>query len=174
MSSRGKIEGESNSSLTARRPSSSFDLILYGLVNKRDVRIDIESLNELFRLLHPHGHLIVYTEELKQSQVADYFTMCGFARPQPFDSNPSFLSGQDDSHVQHAGLLWLCQKPAFDTGYSVPVQRQRVSLIRKISDAMPGGRGTWTVDHDDLIDMIDGTEKEREKEPEQESEREPF
>lgn len=110
---------------------------------------------------------MTYVQQLKQSQAIDYFKMCGFHSCQPLDSNSSFLIENKDPDVRRDGLLWLCQKAVFNIGYSVPVRKQRVSLIRQISDAMPGGRGTWIVDYDDLIDMIGAMEEEKEnrKEP---------
>ena len=134
---------------TARRATSSFDVILFGLVSKRDTPINLDVLNELFRLLRPNGHLITHIEHVKQSQIVDHFKMCGFTSCNPLDSNSSFLIQNKDDAVKKQGSLWLCQKPSFDIGYSVP--------LRNIGQGTPsttngGGKKTWTMDDDDLID----------------------
>lgn len=73
--------------------------------------------------------------------------MCGFSNCNPLDANSSFLIENKDDNVKRLGSLWLCQKPSFDVGYSVPIRRTGVSLIRQISTG--GGKKTWTVENDD-------------------------
>jgi hypothetical protein len=73
--------------------------------------------------------------------------MCGFNSCNPLDSNSSFLIENKDDVVKKLGSLWLCQKPSFDIGYSVPLRN-----TGQISSTM-GGKKTWTVDDDD--DLID-------------------
>ncbi len=134
----------------ARRATSSFDIILFGLVSKRDIPTTIDLLNELFRLLRPNGHLITHIEHVKQSQIVDHFKMCGFNSCNPLDANSSFLIQNKDDDVKKLGSLWLCQKPSFDIGYSVPLRNTgQVSSTN-------GGKKTWTVDDDD--DLIDTDE----------------
>jgi len=73
--------------------------------------------------------------------------MCGFTSCNPLDSNSSFLIQNKDDIVKKLGSLWLCQKPSFDIGYSVPLRN-----TGQISSTT-GGKKTWTVDDDD--DLID-------------------
>jgi hypothetical protein len=73
--------------------------------------------------------------------------MCGFNSCNPLDSNSSFLIENKDDVVKKLGSLWLCQKPSFDIGYSVPLRN-----TGQISSTT-GGKKTWTVDDDD--DLID-------------------
>jgi hypothetical protein len=81
--------------------------------------------------------------------------MCGFNNCNPLDANSSFLSENKDEDVKQLGTLWLCQKPSFDIGYSIPLRRTGVSLIRQISKT-GGVKKTWTVEDDDEDDdMID-------------------
>jgi len=75
--------------------------------------------------------------------------MCGFNSCNPLDSNSSFLIENKDDVVKKLGSLWLCQKPSFDIGYSVPLRN-----TGQISSTM-GGKKTWTVDDDDDDDLID-------------------
>jgi hypothetical protein len=138
----------------ARRPTSSFDIILFGLVSKRDTPLNLDLLNELFRLLRPNGHLITHIEHTKQSQVFDHFKMCGFNSCNPLDSNSSFLIQNKDDDVKKLGSLWLCQKPSFDIGYSVPLRNAGQIPSKK----------TWTVDDDDLIDtdeLLDDNDRQK-------------
>ena len=81
--------------------------------------------------------------------------MCGFNNCNQLDSNSSFLIENKDDDVKRLGSLWLCQKPSFDIGYSVPLRNTGVSLMRQISTT-GGGKKTWTVedDDDDDDDMI--------------------
>ncbi len=64
------------------------------------------------------------------------------------DSNYPLLIENKDNAVKKHGSLWLCQKPSFDIGYSVPLRRTGVRLIRQISTT-GGGRKAWTVEDDD-------------------------
>ena len=134
--------------VTARRATSSFDIILFGLVSKRDTPINLDLLNEFFRLLRPNGHLITHIERVKQSQIVDHFKMCGFTSCNPLDANSSFLIQNKDDAVKKQGSLWLCQKPSFDIGYSVPLR----NAGQGASTTNGGVKKTWTVDDDDLID----------------------
>jgi len=87
----------------------------------------------------------------------DHFKICGFNNCNPLDSNSSFLIENKNNDVKQLGSLWLCQKPSFDIGYSVPLRRTGVSLMRQISTT-GGGKKTWTVeddDDDDDDDLID-------------------
>lgn len=79
--------------------------------------------------------------------------MCGFSNCNPLDANSSFLIENKDDNVKRLGSLWLCQKPSFDVGYSVPIRRTGVSLTRQISTG--GGKKTWTVENDDDDDDDD-------------------
>ncbi|CAF0833435.1 unnamed protein product [Rotaria sordida] len=136
----------------SRRATSSFDIILFDLISKTDEPTSIDLLNEFFRLLHPNGYLITHIEHIKQTQAIDHFKMCGFSSYNPLDSNSSFLIENKNDDVKRRGSLWLCQKPSFDVGYSVPLRRAGVKLIKQISTT-GGGKKTWTVedDRDDLI-----------------------
>jgi hypothetical protein len=140
----------------ARRASSSFDVILFGLGSKKDSSTNIDLLNEFFRLLRSNGYLIAHIQHMQQTQAVDHFKMCGFNNCNPLDSNSSFLIENKDDDVKRHGSLWLCQKPSFDIGYSVPLRRTGVSLMRQISTT-GGGKKTWTVedDDDDDDDLID-------------------
>jgi hypothetical protein len=81
--------------------------------------------------------------------------MCGFNNCNPLDANSSFLIENKDDDVKRLGSLWLCQKPSFDIGYSVPLRNTGVShLMRQVSKT-GGGRKTWTVEDDDDEDLID-------------------
>ena len=51
------------------------------------------------------------------------------------------------------GSLWLCQKPTFDVGYSVPIRRIGVNLIRQISST-GGAKKTWRLENDDDDDEM--------------------
>ncbi|CAF2402213.1 unnamed protein product [Rotaria sp. Silwood2] len=139
----------------SRRAAASFDIILFDLISKTDTPTNIDLLNEFFRLLHPNGYLITHIEHAKQIQAIDHFKMCGFSSCNPLDSNSSFLIENKNVDVKRRGSLWLCQKPAFDIGYSVPLRRTGVRLIRQVSTT-GGGKKTWTVeDDDDVIDTDD-------------------
>lgn len=84
--------------------------------------------------------------------------MCGFTDCNPLDSNSSFLIDNKSDDVKQRGSLWLCQKPSFDVGYSVPLRKPGVRLIKQIS--MTGGvRRTWTVENDDDDDDEDDDQK---------------
>lgn len=76
--------------------------------------------------------------------------MCGFTAWNPLDANSSFLIENKDDEVKRTGSLWLCQKPAFDVGYSVPIRRTGMNLIRQISST--GGKKIWTVENEDEDD----------------------
>ena len=115
---------------------SSIDIILYGLVTENDTIINIDLLNECFRLLHTNGYLITHIERSKQRQITNYFKMCGFIHCNPLDSNSSFLVENKDEQIKRSGSLWFCQKPPFDIGYSVSLRRPGVSLIRQISTSI--------------------------------------
>jgi hypothetical protein len=110
-------------------------------------------LNEFFRLLRSNGYLIAHIQHIQQTKAIDHFKMCGFNNCNPLDTNSSFLIENKDDDAKRLGSLWLCQKPSFDIGYSVPLRRTGVSLMRQISTT-GGGKKTWTVedDDDDLID----------------------
>ncbi|CAF0831105.1 unnamed protein product, partial [Adineta ricciae] len=137
--------------LDSRRATSSFDVILLGLVSKRDTPTNVDLLNEFFRLLRPNGYFITHIEHAKQSQAIDHFKMCGFTSCNPLDSNSSFLIENKDDDVKKLGSLWLCQKPSFDIGYSVPLRNRADS---KTGQVLPTAetKKTWTMDDDDLID----------------------
>ena len=144
----------------ARRATSSFDVILFGLVSKRDTPINLDLLNEFFRLLRPNGHLITHIEHVKQSQVVDHFKMCGFMSCNPLDSNSSFLLQNKDDAVKKQGSLWLCQKPSFDIGYSVPLR----NIGQSNSTTNGAAKKTWTMDDDDLIDtdaLLDDNDRKK-------------
>ena len=89
----------------------------------------------------------MHIEHLKQTQAIDHFKMCGFTSCNPLDSNSSFLVQNKNDDVKRRGSLWLCQKPSFDVGYSIPLRRPGVNLIRQISTN--GGKKTWTVENED-------------------------
>jgi anamorsin len=144
----------------SRRATSSFDVILFGLVSKRDSPINLDLLNEFFRLLRPNGHLITHIEHVKQSQVVDHFKMCGFTSCNPLDSNSSFLLQNKDEAVKKQGSLWLCQKPSFDIGYSVPLR----NIGQSNSTTNGATKKTWTMDDDDLIDtdaLLDDNDRKK-------------
>lgn len=70
--------------------------------------------------------------------------MCGFSACNPLDSNSSFLLENKNEDVKRMGSLWLCQKPAFDVGYSVPLRRTGVNMTRQISSTGGGKKhGDW-------------------------------
>ncbi|CAF0795602.1 unnamed protein product [Rotaria sp. Silwood1] len=150
----------------SRRATSSFDIILFDLISKTDKPTNIDLINEFFRLLHPNGYLITHIEHIKQTQVVDHFKMCGFSSCDPLDSNSSFLIENKNPDVKRRGSLWLCQKPSFDVGYSVPLRRTGISLIRQVSTT-GGGKKTWTVedDDDDIIDTNDLLDDKDRKKP---------
>ena len=83
--------------------------------------------------------------------------MCGFTTCNQLDANSSFLIENKDDEVKRSGSLWLCQKPSFDVGYSVPLRRTGVNLIRQISST--NGKKIWTVENEEEDDeeeeMID-------------------
>jgi hypothetical protein len=134
---------------------SSIDLILFDLVNDKDSTISIDLATEFFRLLRPDGHLLAHIEHSEQNQVINNFKMCGFDSCNPLDTNASFLIENKSDEVKKLGSLWLCQKPSFDVGYSVPLQRQGVKFMKQISTT-GRGRKTWTVENDeDLSDHSD-------------------
>ena len=81
--------------------------------------------------------------------------MCGFTSCNPLDSNSSFLIQNKDDDVKKLGSLWLCQKPSFDIGYSVPLRNTGDNRKGQIS-SINEGKTTWTVDDDD--DLIDTDE----------------
>jgi hypothetical protein len=122
--------------LESRRAISSFDIILFGLVSKKDT---------------PTGYLITHIEHIKQTQAINHFKMCGFDSCNPLDSNSSFLIENKDDVVKKLGSLWLCQKPSFDIGYSVPLRNRRDSQPGQITSTIETKK-TWTFEDDDLID----------------------
>ena len=84
--------------------------------------------------------------------------MCGFSSCDPLDANSSFLIDNKDENVKKLGTLWLCQKPSFDIGYSVP--------LRNVGQgATTGGeKKTWKMDDDDLIDtdeLLDDNDRKK-------------
>ncbi|CAF0940278.1 unnamed protein product [Rotaria sp. Silwood1] len=151
----------------SHRSSSAFDIILFGLVSKRDTRITIDILNELFRLLRPNGYLITHVEHTKQSQTIDQFKMCGFSSCNPLDTNSSFLIENKNDDVKKLGSLWLCQKPSFDIGYSVPLRNATDSRMGQTSSSSTaaGGKKTWTMEDDDLIDTDELLDENDRKKP---------
>ncbi|CAF2630318.1 unnamed protein product [Rotaria sp. Silwood2] len=149
----------------SQRLSSSFDLILFGLVSKRDTQITIDILNELFRLLGPMGYLISHVEHTKQSQTIDLFKMCGFSSCNPLDANSSFLIENKDDNVKKLGSLWLCQKPSFDIGYSVPLRSTTDTRMGQTSSSTAGEKKTWTMEDDDLIDTDELLDENDRKKP---------
>ncbi|CAF1418943.1 unnamed protein product [Adineta steineri] len=150
--------------LESQRKISSFDIILFDLINEKDTPVNIDLLNEFFRLLRKNGYLITHIEQTKQSQVTNNFKMCGFSNCNPLDSNSSFLIENKSDDVKKLGSLWLCQKPMFDVGYSVPLKRTGVSFIRQLSTS-GRGRKTWTVenedDDDEDQDLIDENDRKK-------------
>ncbi|UJR15714.1 hypothetical protein I4U23_002649 [Adineta vaga] len=140
-----------NELLQSRRATSSIDLILFDLINKKDPSIDINLVTQFFRTLRPNGHLLTHIEHSEQNRIINNFKMCGFSSCNPLDSNSSFLIENKNDEVKKLGSLWLCQKPSFDVGYSVPLQRPGVSLMRQIS-GVGRGRKMWTIDNDDSED----------------------
>ncbi|CAF3372282.1 unnamed protein product [Rotaria socialis] len=132
----------------SQRGTSSCDIILFDLVSKNDAPTNLDLLNEFFRLLHPNGYLITHVEHLKQKQTIDHFKMCGFSSCNPLDANSSFLIGNKTDDVKRHGSLWLCQKPSFDIGYSVPLRKAGISLVRQVSTT-GGGKRVWTLEGDD-------------------------
>ncbi|CAF0905617.1 unnamed protein product [Adineta ricciae] len=135
----------------SRRATSSIDLIFFDLINKKDSAIDTDLITQFFRVLRPNGYLFTHIEHAEQARIINNFKMCGFDSCNPLDSNSSFLIENKSDEVKKMGSLWLCQKPSFDIGYSVPLQRPGVALMRQIS-GVGRGRKMWTVDHDDSED----------------------
>ena len=150
--------------LVARRLTSSFDVILFGLVSKKDIPTNLDLINEFFRLLRPNGYLLTHIENTKQNQVIDHFKMCGFTSCNPLDANSSFLIENKDDQVKKLGSLWLCQKPSFDIGYSVPLRTVDDGRTRQVGSLTTGAKKTWTVDDDDLIDtdeLLDDNDRKK-------------
>lgn len=150
--------------LVARRLTSSFDVILFGLVSKKDIPTNLDLINEFFRLLRPNGYLLTHIENNKQNQVIDHFKMCGFTSCNPLDANSSFLIENKDDQVKKLGSLWLCQKPSFDIGYSVPLRTVDDGRTRQVASSTTGAKKTWTVDDDDLIDtdeLLDDNDRKK-------------
>jgi hypothetical protein len=97
---------------------------------------------------------------MKQSQAIDHFKMCGFNSCNPLDSNSSFLIENKDDDVKKLGSLWLCQKPSFDIGYSVPLRNAN----DKVGSSTNGEKKTWTMDDDELIDtdqLLDDNDRKK-------------
>lgn len=95
--------------------------------------------------------------------------MCGFNSCNPLDFNSSFLIQNKDDDVKKLGSLWLCQKPSFDTGYSVPLRN-----TGQTSSTTNGGKKTWTMDDDDLIDTDELLDENDRKKPDVKSKIESF
>jgi hypothetical protein len=127
-------------------------------------------LNEFFRLLRPNGHLITHIAHEQQSQSIDHFKMCGFDSCNPLDANSSFLIENKGADVKRLGSLWLCQKPSFDIGYSVPLRNAGDSGMRQVPSTTVAGKKTWTVDDDDLIDTDELLDENDRKKPDVKSE----
>ena len=98
--------------------------------------------------------------------------MCGFTSCNPLDANSSFLIESKDDDTKKLGSLWLCQKPSFDVGYSVPLRHTGGDRVRQISSSSStGGKKTWTVeDDDDLIDTDELLDANDRKKPDVKSE----
>ncbi|CAF1469878.1 unnamed protein product [Rotaria magnacalcarata] len=151
--------------IESKRASSSFDIVHFGLVSKRDTRATTDILNELFRVLRPNGHLIAVVEHTTQLQTVDQFKMCGFTSCSPLDSNSSFLIENKDDNVKKMRSLWLCQKPSFDIGYSVPLRNGSDTRTGQISSLAASGKKTWTMEDDDLIDTDELLDESDRKKP---------
>lgn len=150
--------------LDSRRLASSFDVILFGLVSRKDIPTNLDLINEFFRLLRPHGYLLTHIENVKQNQVIDHFKMCGFTSCNPLDANSSFLIENKNDQVKKLGSLWLCQKPSFEIGYSVPLRNVDDGRTRQVASSTSGAKKTWTVDDDDLIDtdeLLDDNDRKK-------------
>lgn len=122
------------------------------MISQNDTSITIDLLNEFFRLLRPDGYLISHINQTKQNQIIDQFKMCGFTNSNPLDGSSSFLIENKDENAKKSGALWLCQKPSFDIGYSVPLPN--IGQQKK----------TWTMDDDDLIDtdqLLDDNDRQK-------------
>lgn len=129
-------------------------------MSRRDTRASIDVLNELFRLLRPDGYLITHVEHTTQSQTIDQFKMCGFMSCNPLDTNSSFLIENKDEDVKKMGSLWLCQKPSFDVGYSVPLRNASDNRVGQTANT----KKTWTMEDDDLIDtdgLLDDNDRKK-------------
>jgi len=130
-----------------------------------DTSTNIDMINELFRLLRPNGHLLMHIEDLRKTQAMDHFKMCGFTDCNPLDHNSSFLIEYKDNETKRLGSLWLCQKPTYDIGYSVPLHTGNLqSRTRQISSSTTGKK-TWTVEDDDLIDTDELLDENDRKKP---------
>lgn len=117
------------------------------------------------RLLHTNGYLIIHIEHTTQAKAIDHFKICGFDTFNPLDTISSFLIENKDGDAKRLGSLWLCQKPSFDIGYSVPLRRAATRLIRQGSST-GGLKKTWTViDNDELIDTDDLIDENDRKKP---------
>jgi hypothetical protein len=159
----------------AQHATSSYDLIIFGLLSKHDTPTGIDLLNDFFRLLRPNAYLITHIEHIKQAQAIDHFKMCGFDSCNPLDFNSSFLIDNKDDDAKKLGSLWLCQKPSFDIGYSVPLRTSGVRLMRQISSTTGGvGKKTWTVENDDLMDNDDSLDEDDRIKPDVKSKSEPM
>lgn len=61
--------------------------------------------------------------------------------------------------MKKLGALWLCQKPSFDIGYSVPLRN-----VGQGSATNGAEKKTWTMDDDDLIDtdqLLDDSDRQK-------------
>ena len=91
--------------------------------------------------------------------------MCGFTGCNQLDANSSFLIDNKDDQTKKIGSLWLCQKPSFDVGYSVPLRTVDESQRKPAtSSALNGNKKTWTMDDDDLIDtdqLLDDNDRKK-------------
>ncbi|CAF0938967.1 unnamed protein product [Didymodactylos carnosus] len=150
----------------SKRQSSSFDIIIYGLIIEQDIWPSIELLNELFRLLKPNSYIITHIAQDKEVNALDRFKMCGFVNCNKLDNNSSFLMELKDYSTRQLGSLWLCQKPSFDIGYSVPLKNIKQSQ-KQVPSSKPNN--VWKInandDDDDLIDTDALLDEEDRKKP---------
>jgi len=155
----------------SQRLSSSFDIIIYGLIEEKDVWHSTDLLNEIFRLLKPNGHLITHVQlqDQTQSQALDRFKMCGFTNCNMLDNQNSFLSTEKSEHDKRSGSIWLCQKPSFDIGYSVPLPMKNGQQKTTTTKVSGGSNKVWKIsandDDDELIDTDELLDDEDRKKP---------
>jgi hypothetical protein len=70
-----------------------------------------------------------------------------------------------DDQTKRIGSLWLCQKPSFDVGYSVPLRKGDGSQAKQAPlSTANGNKKTWTMEDDDLIDtdqLLDDNDRKK-------------
>ncbi|KAJ9575887.1 hypothetical protein L9F63_007199, partial [Diploptera punctata] len=157
IGSSGKVSLENVDRLTlGSHPTSSFDIVLSGVIFPQTIKHTIELLSELLRLVKPQGKIILREAELKTTSLTDL----------EIQTLKDLLNAKDDVKTVEIE----CQKPNFEVGSS-----SKLLFGNKTAEVKPANvADVWklddTVDEDiETIDENDLLEEEDLKRPDQTS-----